>query len=65
MATRFVSSDGKTVVDVIRRSCTGTGHDGEWFQVRNENGIFAGEAKTVAELGRLVRLDDLQEVHGG
>jgi hypothetical protein len=58
---RFVTSDGRTVVDTIRLSLTGTGRDGHWYRIKHD-GFFYAEVRTCAELGRLVNLADLREV---
>jgi hypothetical protein len=58
---RFVTSDGRTVVDVISLTLTGTGRDGRWFRIRHD-GYFYAEVRTCAELGRLVNLADLREL---
>ena len=57
---RLVSSDGCTVVDVIRLSCT-RGRDGEWLRVRRGR-WHVGDVRTVGELAALgVDLADMDE----
>jgi hypothetical protein len=59
LSARFLSSDGRTVVDVVKLSLP-DGSTSERFRVRRF-GIFVGEACTVTELGRIVELADLSE----
>lgn len=58
---KFVTSDGRTVVETIRLSLTGTGRDGQWFRIKH-NGFFYAEVRTCAELGQLINLADLREL---
>jgi hypothetical protein len=48
---RAVSSDGSTVVEVVRLTCT-NGRDGEWIRVRR-HGFYVGSVRTVGELAGL------------
>ena len=57
---RFVSSDGRTVVDLITLSLTGSDRDGKWLRVTRD-GWFHAEVRTCAELARIVDLADLRE----
>jgi hypothetical protein len=56
---KAVSSDGSTVVEVVRLSCT-NGRDGEWLRVRR-HGFHIGSVRSVAELAGLGV--DLAELH--
>jgi hypothetical protein len=57
---KAVTSDGSTVVEVVRLSCT-NGRDGEWIRVRR-HGFYVGSVRTVAELAGLgVDLAELRE----
>jgi hypothetical protein len=58
---RFVTSDGRTVVDLITLSATGSGRDGQWFRITC-NGWFYAEVRTCTALGQLVDLAELREV---
>lgn len=60
MARRYVNSDGRTVVDLIRLTLTGTNKDGEWFRV-SRDGWLVGRVRTREQLARLVDLADLRE----
>lgn len=58
---RWMSSDGEWVVDLVRRSGSGNGRDGEWLRVFH-HGFKLGEARDwdgVARLG--VDIGDLRE----
>jgi hypothetical protein len=57
MSARFVSSNGLTVVDVVRLSLTPNRTDGEWLRVRR-HGLLVAMIRSVPEL---VGLTDLSE----
>jgi hypothetical protein len=58
---RFVTSVGTMTVEVIRRSLTGNGRDGEWLRV-SQHGVRVAHVGTVAELAGLgIDLADLRE----
>ena len=57
---RCVSSDGSTVVEVIRLSCT-NGRDGEWLRVRSR-GYHLADVRAVDELAGLgIDLTDMDQ----
>jgi hypothetical protein len=47
---RCVSSDGRVVVEVIRRTAS-AGRDGEWIRIRR-GGFHYADVRSVAELTR-------------
>lgn len=58
---RWMSSDGDWVVELVRRSASASGRDGEWLRV-SHHGFRVGEAKDwdgVKALG--VDIGDLRE----
>jgi hypothetical protein len=50
--TRYTTPAGARV-DVITRSLTGTGRDGQWYRVTGPHGDYAGEARTTDGLAAL------------
>jgi hypothetical protein len=60
MPRRFVTGDGRTRVDAISLSATGTGRDGEWLRVTSD-GFFVGQVRSCRDLAKLVDLADLKE----
>jgi hypothetical protein len=48
---RWVTADGRWVIDVIRLSATGTNRDGTWLRVRY-CGFLAGEVRRWEDLGQ-------------
>ena len=62
---RWISSDGKWVVVLIRLTAAGNGRDGDWLRV-TRGGFYVGEARGwdgVARLG--VDISDLRETLEG
>jgi hypothetical protein len=58
---RWMSSDGKWVVTLVRLTGTGNGRDGGWLRV-SHRGFFVGEARDWDEVARLgVDIGDLRE----
>lgn len=58
---RWMSSDGEWVVEMVRRTASGSGRDGEWLRV-SHCGFKVSEARDwdgVARLG--VDIGDLRE----
>ena len=58
---RWMSSDGEWLVELVRRTASGNGRDGEWLRV-SHHGFKVGEARGwdgVATLG--VDIGDLRE----
>jgi hypothetical protein len=58
---RFVTDDRAWRVDVIHLSCTGTGHDGEWYRVSYFS-LFQANVRTVQELEQFFPLHTLTQV---
>jgi hypothetical protein len=57
---RWRTADGQWCVDAIRLSATPDRRDGDWLRVR-WRGYWKADVRTVAELARLVPLDQLAE----
>lgn len=58
---RWMSSDGDWVVELVRRSASGNGRDGEWLRVLH-CGFKVGEARGWDEVAGLgVDVGDLRE----
>lgn len=60
VAKRWRTADGQWCVDAIRLSGTPDRRDGDWLRVR-WRGYWKADVRTVAELARLVPLDQLAE----
>jgi hypothetical protein len=60
VAKRWRTADGQWCVDAIRLSATPDSRDGDWLRVR-WRGYWKADVRTVAELARLVPLDQLAE----
>jgi hypothetical protein len=60
VAKRWRTADGQWCVDAIRLSATPDSRDGDWLRVRWRC-YWKADVRTVAELARLVPLDQLAE----